>query len=125
VLQVPVRCARIGRRDALEFILDTFPLRRVSLAAQRSYRPALWIEGLLVTTWRRRLRCLERGEVMRFGLFSGIDSGRPTPVRPCISGARALTRLSSELLQLLRAHVPQEACSTLPGRVSASPPVWP
>ena len=94
-LRVPVMCARIGRGDTLEFILDIFSLRRVSLAARRSYLPALWIEGLPVTTWQGRLRYLERGEVMRFGLFSGIDTGRPTPVRPCISGARALTNLWS------------------------------
>ena len=38
---------------------------------------------------------------MRLGLFSAIDSqrvvGGPVPARPCISGPRALTRLSSTL----------------------------
>jgi len=81
---------------------------------RRSYPPALWIDGLPVTTWRRRLRCLERGAVMRFGLFSAIDSGRwsgargPVPARPCISGPRAL----ASLLLTLRSdcsHVPQKA----------------
>jgi len=82
------------------------------LAVRRSYVPALWIDGLSVTTWRRRLRCLERGEVMRLGLFSAIDSqrvvGGPVPARPCISGPRAL----ASLLLTLRSdcsHVPQKA----------------
>ena len=86
VLQVPVMCTRIRRRHALEFNLDAFSTRRVHSAARRSYPPALWIEGLLVTTWRRRLRYSERGEIMvRFGLFSATDSGHPTPACPCIS----------------------------------------